>query len=32
VTSAFPPDAAHPAIVDELALADGEPVFDKLGM
>ena len=32
VTSAFPPDAAHTAIVDELAPVDGEPVFDKLGM
>jgi nicotinamidase-related amidase len=32
VTSAFPPDAGHTAIVDELAPAPGEPVFDKLGM
>ena len=32
VTSAFPPDAAHTAIVDELAPVAGEPVFDKLGM
>ena len=32
VTSAFPPDAPHTAIVDELAPAEGEPVFDKLGM
>jgi biuret amidohydrolase len=32
VTTAFPPDAPHTAIVDELAPADGEPVFDKLGM
>jgi biuret amidohydrolase len=32
VTTAFPPDAPHTAIVDELAPVDGEPVFDKLGM
>jgi len=32
VTSAFPPDADHTAIVDELAPVAGEPVFDKLGM
>ena len=32
VTSPFPPDAPHTAIVDELAPAAGEPVFDKLGM
>ena len=32
VTTAFPPDAAHTAIVDELAPVAGEPVFDKLGM
>jgi len=32
VTSAFRPDAAHTAIVDELAPVAGEPVFDKLGM
>ena len=32
VTTAFPPDAAHTAIVDELAPVEGEPVFDKLGM
>ena len=32
VTSAFPPGAAHTAIVDELAPVAGEPVFDKLGM
>ena len=32
VTSAFPPDAPHTAIVDELAPVAGEPVFDKLGM
>jgi nicotinamidase-related amidase len=32
VTSPFPPDAAQTAIVDELAPAAGEPVFDKLGM
>ena len=32
VTSAFPPDAPHTAIVAELAPAAGEPVFDKLGM
>lgn len=32
VASAFPPDAAHTAIVDELAPVAGEPVFDKLGM
>jgi nicotinamidase-related amidase len=32
VTTAFPPDAPHTAIVDELAPRAGEPVFDKLGM
>jgi nicotinamidase-related amidase len=32
VVSPFPPDAAHTAIVDELAPVAGEPVFDKLGM
>ena len=32
VISPFPPDAAQTAIVDELAPAPGEPVFDKLGM
>jgi nicotinamidase-related amidase len=32
VTTAFPPDAGHTAIVDELAPVAGEPVFDKLGM
>ena len=32
VTAAFPPDADHTAITAELAPADGEPVFDKLGM
>jgi biuret amidohydrolase len=32
VTSPFPPDAAHTAVAPELAPADGEPVFDKLGM
>jgi len=32
VTTAFPPDAPHTAIVDELAPVAGEPVFDKLGM
>ena len=32
VTSPFPPDAAQTAIVDALAPAAGEPVFDKLGM
>jgi nicotinamidase-related amidase len=32
VVSPFPPDAAQTAIVDELAPAAGEPVFDKLGM
>jgi len=32
VTSAFPPDADHTAIVDELAPVAGEPVFYKLGM
>jgi nicotinamidase-related amidase len=32
VTTAFPPDATHTAIVDELAPVAGEPVFDKLGM
>ena len=31
-TSPFPPDAAQTAIVDALAPASGEPVFDKLGM
>ncbi|SHF93643.1 cysteine hydrolase family protein [Geodermatophilus nigrescens] len=32
VTSSFPPDAAHTQLDPELAPADGEPVFDKLGM
>jgi biuret amidohydrolase len=32
VVSPFPPDAPQTAIVDELAPAPGEPVFDKLGM
>ena len=32
VTTAFPPEAAHTQIVDELAPKDGEPVFEKLGM
>ena len=32
VTSPFPPGNAQTAIVDELAPASGEPVFDKLGM
>jgi nicotinamidase-related amidase len=32
VGSPFPPDASQTAIVDELAPAPGEPVFDKLGM
>lgn len=32
VVSPFPPDAAQTAIVDELAPAAGEPVFDKFGM
>ena len=32
VTASFPPDAAHTALAPELAPADGEPVFDKLGM
>ena len=32
VISPFPPEAAQTAIVDELAPAAGEPVFDKLGM
>jgi len=32
VAAAFPPDAPHTAIVDELAPVAGEPVFDKLGM
>jgi nicotinamidase-related amidase len=32
VTAAFPPDAEHTGITPELAPADGEPVFDKLGM
>ena len=32
VTAPFPPGAAQTRIVDELAPAAGEPVFDKLGM
>ncbi|SDD23974.1 Nicotinamidase-related amidase [Geodermatophilus telluris] len=32
VTAAFPPDAEHTQITGDLAPADGEPVFDKLGM
>ncbi len=32
VTASFPPEAAHTAVTPELAPADGEPVFDKLGM
>ncbi|MGY1716106.1 cysteine hydrolase family protein [Geodermatophilus sp. SYSU D01106] len=32
VTSSFPPDAAHTQLDPALAPADGEPVFDKLGM
>ena len=32
VTASFPPDADHTAVTAELAPADGEPVFDKLGM
>ena len=32
IGSPFPPDAPQTAIVDELAPAPGEPVFDKLGM
>jgi nicotinamidase-related amidase len=32
VTQAFPPAAAHSQLLDELAPAPGEPVFDKLGM
>ncbi len=32
VTASFPPDADHTAITPDLAPADGEPVFDKLGM
>jgi nicotinamidase-related amidase len=32
VVSAFPPDGAQTALVDELAPVAGEPVFDKLGM
>ncbi|PRY48928.1 nicotinamidase-related amidase [Geodermatophilus tzadiensis] len=32
VTAAFPPDAEHTQITPDLAPADGEPVFDKLGM
>jgi nicotinamidase-related amidase len=32
VISPFPPDAPQTALVDELAPAPGEPVFDKLGM
>ena len=32
VTQAFPPDAPHSQLLDELGPAAGEPVFDKLGM
>jgi biuret amidohydrolase len=32
VRSAFPPDASHSQLVDELKPEAGEPVFDKLGM
>ena len=32
VTASFPPDAAHTQVDPALAPADGEPVFDKLGM
>ena len=32
VVSPFPPDAPQTQVVAELAPADGEPVFDKLGM
>jgi biuret amidohydrolase len=32
VAWAFPPDAPHTQLVDELTPVDGEPVFDKLGM
>jgi nicotinamidase-related amidase len=32
VAWAFPPDAAQTQLVDELGPANGEPVFDKLGM
>jgi biuret amidohydrolase len=32
VRTTFPPDAPQTAIVDDLAPADGEPVFDKLTM
>jgi biuret amidohydrolase len=32
VRSSFPPDATHTQLLDDLAPAGGEPVFDKLGM
>jgi nicotinamidase-related amidase len=32
VRSAFPADASHSQLVDELTPESGEPVFDKLGM
>jgi biuret amidohydrolase len=32
VRAAFPPDAAHTQLVEELAPEGAEPVFDKLGM
>jgi biuret amidohydrolase len=32
VQQAFPPDAPHAQLADDLAPKDGEPVFDKLGM
>jgi nicotinamidase-related amidase len=32
VRAAFPPDAPHAQLVDELAPQGAEPVFDKLGM
>lgn len=32
VKTAFPPDAPHTQLVDDLAPKDDEPVFDKLGM
>ncbi len=32
VEAAFPPDAPHAQLADEVAPQDGEPVLDKLGM
>ena len=32
VRSSFPPKSAHAQLIEELAPADDEPVFDKLGM